>query len=62
LHICIVDSFVSNGNELPLEFHLATIQEANDYPIPLMKAMSRWEIANLANGSLDGHSYGMKKR
>jgi len=50
------------GDELPPQYHLATVQEVNDYPRALRKVMHGWEIANLANGSVDGYSSGTNTR
>jgi len=50
------------GDELPPQYHLATVQEVEEYPIALAKVMPGWEIANLANGSVDGYCYRMETK
>ena len=44
--------------ELPPGYRLVTVREVQDHREALNKAMPRWEIANLADGSVDGQSYG----
>lgn len=46
------------GEPLPSNYRLATVQEATDYQWALFKTMPSWEIANLADGSVSGKSYG----
>ncbi len=41
------------GDELTPNYHLATVQKVNEYPIALIKAMPRKEIVDLADGSVD---------
>lgn len=44
--------------QLPPQYRLATVQEVHDHRRALLEAMPSWEIANLADGSVDGASYG----
>ena len=44
--------------KLPLNHRLATVQEVKNHRHALLKAMPGWEIANLADGSLEGALYG----
>jgi len=53
---------LSIGDELPPKYHLATVQEVDEYPFAAAKTMRKWEIANLANGSVNGYSFGMITR
>lgn len=46
------------GVRLPQQYRLATVQDVHDHRQALLKAMPSWEIANLADGSVDGASYG----
>lgn len=46
------------GHRLPPEYQLATVQEVQDHRRALLEAMPSWEIANLADGSVDGAGYG----
>jgi hypothetical protein len=50
------------NDPLPEEYRLATTQEAECNKQALFQAMPEWEIANLANGSVDGASYGGQVR
>jgi len=52
------------GDELPPQYHLATVQEFNDHQIAFRKTLPypRSEIANLADGSVAEHPLGMKTR
>ena len=45
-------------DELPPHYRLATIQEVRDNREALLRAMPGWQIANLADGSVDGAYYG----
>lgn len=45
-------------DKLPLQYRLATVQDVHDHRRALLEAMPNWEIANLANGSVDGAHYG----
>jgi hypothetical protein len=44
--------------QLPPGYRLVTVREVQDHREALNKAMPGWEIANLADGSVDGESYG----
>lgn len=46
------------SEELPQNYRLATVQEVENHRLELLKAMPSWEIANLADGSVDGTLYG----
>lgn len=48
---------LSFDEPLPSKCRLATVQEVTDNQDALFKAMPRWEIANLADGSVSGRSY-----
>jgi hypothetical protein len=45
------------NEQLPLNYHLATVQEVCYHRHALFEAMPNWEIANLADGSVDGACY-----
>jgi hypothetical protein len=46
------------NEQLPLNYRLATVQEVKNHRDALFEAMPSWEIANLADGSVDGARYG----
>lgn len=46
------------AKQLPPQYRLATVQDVHDHRDALLRAMTSWEIANLADGSVDGASYG----
>lgn len=46
------------SDPLPYQYRLATVREAENNKKPLFEAMPEWEIANLADGSVDGELYG----
>lgn len=50
------------NEELPPEFRLATVLDVETNRKALLEAMPSWEIANLADGSVDGQYYGGKIR
>jgi len=50
------------NEQLPLSYRLATVQEVCCHRHALFEAMPNWEIANLADGSVDGARYGGQTR
>jgi hypothetical protein len=46
------------GDQLPPQYRLATIKEVQDHQEALLRAMPGSEIANLADGSVDGAALG----
>lgn len=46
------------GDQLPPQYRLATIKEVQDHQEALLRAMPGREIANLADGSVDGAALG----
>ncbi|CAK9255054.1 unnamed protein product [Sphagnum jensenii] len=50
------------NEQLPLNYRLATVQEVCSHRHALFEAMPNWEIANLADGSVDGARYGGQTR
>lgn len=46
------------GNQLPPQYRLATVKEVQDHQEALVRAMPGCEIANLADGSVDGAALG----
>ncbi|KAG0562775.1 hypothetical protein KC19_9G170400 [Ceratodon purpureus] len=46
------------GDPLPSGYRLVTVQEVHDHREAWERAMPGWEIANLADGSVDGLSHG----
>lgn len=46
------------ATQLPPHYRPATVQDVHDHRGAMLRAMPRWEIANLADGSVDGASYG----
>jgi hypothetical protein len=46
------------NEQLPLNYRLATVQEVQNHRDALFEAMPSWEIANLADGSVQGALYG----
>jgi hypothetical protein len=50
------------GDKLPHETRWATVEEVEANREALLEAMPKWEIANLANGSVHGALYGGRTR
>jgi len=48
----------SINEQLPLNYRLATVQEVQNHRDALFEAMPSWEIANLADGSVQRARYG----
>ena len=48
--------------QLPPGYRLVTVREVHNHREALNKAMPGWEIANLADGSVDGMHYGGRTR
>lgn len=49
-------------DDLPSDCRLATVGEVEAFKSEVLEAMPGWEIANLADGSVDGASYGGKTK
>jgi hypothetical protein len=50
------------GDQLLYQYRLATVEEVEANREALLEAMPTWEIANLADGSVEGASYGGRTR
>lgn len=49
---------ILEGARLPSRYRLATVQEVKANQKAVFQAMPGWEIANLADGSVNGKFYG----
>ena len=50
------------GDQLPPQYRLATIKEVEDHQEAVLRAMPGCEIANLADGSVEGAALGGSTR